>query len=133
MKRNLILVAGGVLLATVIIYRMYNKKHRSVDDEQAVNATATELFRHYEADEAAANEMYLDKVVAVSGVIDHVTTNQSGNMIIVLTTGNPPFGVSCTMERNELKVRSGMEATIKGICRGYLSDVILTDARLISK
>jgi hypothetical protein len=53
-------------------------------------------------------------------------------MIIVLAASNPPFGVSCTMAQSELNVSSGMDVTIKGICTGYLSDVILTDAKLIS-
>ncbi|HEX5171225.1 MAG TPA: hypothetical protein VFW11_18745 [Cyclobacteriaceae bacterium] len=135
MIRKLIIILTGacILLVTIIVYNLYNKKHRSIDDEEYTSISAAQLFDAFEANEANANKMYLDKVVAVTGIVQDVTTNQSGDMIIVLVTNNPLFGVSCTLESKATSVSPGKEVTIKGICTGYLSDVILTNAKLVER
>lgn len=131
MKKILI----GIILFSVIvggiIYIMYNKPHRDPSTESALQISAMELFRSFETNEAEANGRYLDKVLEVSGKITEITTNQESIPVIVLETENPMFTVRCTMENPETTVSVGDIVKIKGICTGYLSDVIIVKGTLL--
>lgn len=131
MKKILIgiILVGGV--ASVIIYRMYNKPHRDPSTESSVQISATELFRSFENNETVANGLYLDKVIEVSGKIAEVSTNQEQFPVIVLETENPMFAVRCTMENPTTPAKVGDAVTLKGICTGYLSDVIIVKGILV--
>jgi hypothetical protein len=110
---------------------MYNKPHRDPQSEESIKISATELFRSYETDEAAANALYLDKALEVSGKISEVTTNQELIPIVVLEVGNPMFGVRCTMEGPTVQAKPGDTVKIKGICTGYLSDVVIIKSTVV--
>jgi hypothetical protein len=109
---------------------VYNKPHRDPSSESSLKISATELFKNFENNEAKANQLYLDKVLEVSGKISEITTNQEMKPVVALETENLLFGVRCTMESTELNVKAGDQVSIKGICRGYLSDVIITNSIL---
>jgi hypothetical protein len=54
---------------------------------------------------------------------------------VILNTGDPLFGVACTLNLQEKTVRPvqpGEKITVKGICTGYLSDVVLTNSYLVN-
>ncbi len=104
-----------------------NKPHRSVDQEVSIPVTASEIFSAYNTNEATANNLYLDKVIAVSGEINEIRTNQDGNPAILLKSDDPLFGVSCTMKESVNNLKTGVKVTIKGICSGFTSDVVLRD------
>lgn len=131
MKKYIIVIAVLIVVAAGIAYRMYNKPHRDPASESAIEINATELFRAYENNEAEANTLYLDKVLAVSGNVAEVTTNQEGMTVIILETESPMFGVSCTMESATLTAKPGDRIIIKGICTGYLSDVVIIKGTVV--
>lgn len=126
------IVIGFLLigLTAIVGYNLYNKPHRNVEDEQALRVDATELFDEFQTDEKTANLRYLDKTLEVRGTISEMLTNQDGKAVLVLKTNDPLFGISCTMT-DSVTVRAGMHVTIKGICTGYLSDVVMTNGILI--
>lgn len=119
-----------IVVATIVAYKMYNKPHRTVDDEEALVVSAVQLFDDFEQNESEANKKYLDKVVEVTGRISEVSTNMDNKPIVVLETDNSMFGVRCTMSGSSLTAQEGSLATIKGICTGYLSDVVITNGIL---
>lgn len=132
MKKSYIIIILLFILSVVwIAFRMYNKPHRDPLSEASIKISATELFRSYENDEAGANGLYLDKVLEVRGEIAEITTNQELIPIVSLETENPMFGVRCTMESSTINVKPGDSVTIKGICTGYLSDVVIIKATLV--
>jgi ATP-dependent 26S proteasome regulatory subunit len=123
------LVLIGMVLAAVLVivgYKLYNKDHRSVEDETAIVLNASDLFGEYEANETEANTKYLDKVLEVTGTVSEIITNQDGKSVIILSTSNPMFGINCTMEGDSENISVGSTVSIKGICTGYLSDVVIT-------
>ena len=128
MKKILI----GILLALVVtcgvIYLMYNKPHRNPATETPIKVNAIELYKSFESNETEANKLYLDKVLEVTGKITEVSSNQNGMPVLALETQNIMFGVRCTMGTAESTAQVGETITIKGICTGYLSDVIITNA-----
>jgi tRNA_anti-like len=132
MKKSYIVIILLIILSVVwIVFRMYNKPHRDPSSETSIKISSTELFRSYENDEATANGLYLDKVLEVSGKITEITTNQELIPIVVLETENPMFGVRFTMGNTVLNAKPGDSVTIRGICTGYLSDVIIIKAALV--
>lgn len=126
MRLTIILIGVMFLVSALIVYKMYNKKHRNIEEEEYKNADAIELYESFNTNEIQANDQYLDKVVAVTGVVADVTTNQEGATVVLLKTRDPLFGVSCTMQESAADIQRGTRVTIKGICKGYLSDVVIT-------
>lgn len=128
MKKFLLLALAAAAIGGAVAYYLYNKPHRDIASEDAAfSLTADELFDAFEADEAAANALYLDKVVAVSGTVAEVTKNSAGQAVITITAANAMLGgVSATMqEAGTSAVETGQTVTVKCRCTGYLMDVIL--------
>ncbi|WP_276370519.1 hypothetical protein [Chryseolinea sp. H1M3-3] len=130
MRTTVIILIISIAGVIIVGYRLYNKEHRSVEKEQSIRIDAVQLFKSFETDEVTANLKYLDKVVEVSGEVSEVMTNQMGASVLLLETDNPLYGVSCTMANGKANVRRGMQVSIKGICTGYLSDVVITQGIL---
>ena len=126
-----VVVIGGT--GAVIGYKMINKPHRNVEAAAAVNVTAATIANEYETNEAEANKKYLDKVLEVNGTITGVTKNQKAETVIALK-GTDMSGLLCTIEgtfTKEFKV--GDAITLRGICTGYLTDVILVRCAVQAK
>lgn len=133
-KVILILLALGVIGAGVGYY-MYNKPVASLEKKKAdVEATADEIIAAYEADEKAADGLYLGKVVQVTGKVSGVT-EEGGTKKIQLETFNPMALIICEMETGTETgdVKAGDMASVKGMCSGYLSDVILVQSTLVKE
>lgn len=132
--RTIIVIVSVMLVSMAITgYLLLNKEHRSAESEDFIPVEANELFAAFESDEAKANQMYLDKVVAVKGIVSEIMVNQDGESILLLRTDNEFYGVSCTMVQKPKDIDTGTEVVIKGICTGYLSDVIVTRGVLAEK
>jgi len=133
MKKIIIpLVVLGLIAAGVGFY-MYNKPVESLDNKKAeVVVTADQLLTDYESNEQTANDKYLGKVVQVSGKVVEVTTEEGKNKIH-LETSNPISMVITELdEGNGVEgLQPGEQATVKGMCSGYLSDVILVRSSVV--
>ena len=133
LKKLLIAFVLLVFIGAGYAYYMYNKPVESLDRKDAdVTITADQLIKDYEADENTANQKYLGKVVIVSGKITDITT-EDGKKKINLETSNPISAVICEMEENHKTedLKAGDNVKIKGMCSGYLSDVILVQSIII--
>ena len=80
--------------------------------------------------EKASNAKYVSKVIAVSGTIDDITTDEKGDQVILIAGSSDMMnGVLCTLEKSEAdkakSLKRGDEVTIKGRCTGMLMDVVL--------
>jgi uncharacterized secreted protein with C-terminal beta-propeller domain len=121
----------GVLLVIAVIlisfWYIFNKPHRSVEGEVSIPVTASEIFSAYNSNESKANALYLDKTISVSGEIAEIKKNQDNKMVLVLKSGDPIFGVACTLKEPTDTLKTGNQVTVKGICSGFASDVVLRD------
>jgi hypothetical protein len=133
--KNKILIPAAILLTLSVFsaYRYYNKGHRNVQREKAIVLSAKELFEAFESDEPSANAMYLDKVIEVNGVISEISSNQEKNTIVILDADNAMGGVACTLENTDGKTfEKKSHISIKGICTGYLTDVVITHGIVVN-
>lgn len=124
---------GLVVLLLIIIggaigYRMWNKPHEKVEDQEGIKITATALCDAYSADEAAANKQYNGKALEVSGTVSETAQTQDGGNIIRLQGNDAGMTVQCTMRDKGTTAKAGASVTVKGFCSGNtMFDVVMTD------
>ena len=122
----------GMVAAGIGFYK-YNQPVASLENKKPdVEVTASKLISEYEADEKTANGIYLGKVVQVSGKVAAIG-NEEGKTKVQLETENPISMIICELEdgADAGTTKVGDEVKIKGLCSGYLSDVILVQASLV--
>jgi len=128
MKKIIFIIISLILIGGLAGTYFYFKPTASLEDQPPVAIlTADSIFSAFETNEAAANLSYLDKVVEISGKVQAVTTDTSGTAIS-LETSSGMFGVTCKLEANSkvaANYKTGQQVRLKGICTGYLMDVVL--------
>jgi hypothetical protein len=125
------IVLAALLIGIIIAYRMYTKPSRSIENETVIPATATAIAAEFENSEQLANRKYLDKAVEVSGIISEISQNQQNKTVVTLS-GTILSGVQCSLLENNPSLRKGQQAVIRGFCTGYLTDVVINQARIVS-
>jgi hypothetical protein len=132
-KNKIIIV---IALITAIAFSAYyyifiysSNNHRQVQSETAIAITSDSLVAKYQADEKLANSLYLNKALAVTGNLLSIDKNQDGKTTIVIGRSDSFSNVSVTLTNNApITQKVGAPITIKGLCTGALSDVVITDA-----
>jgi hypothetical protein len=105
-----------------------SQHHRQVQSEIGIVITSDSLVAKYQADEKLANSLYLNKAVVVTGVILSIDKNQEGKTTLVIGRSDSFSNVSVTMiSTAPITQKVGESITIKGLCTGALSDVVITD------
>jgi hypothetical protein len=131
--KNKIIIAIA-LIATIafsVYYYVfvYSSQHRrQVQSETGIVITSDSLVAKYQADEKLANSLYLNKAVVVTGILLSIDKNQEGKTTIVIGRSDSFSNVSVTMINTApITQKVGESITIKGLCTGALSDVVITD------
>jgi len=135
-KKLLITVLIIAIIGAFAVYKIYNKPHVNVGKTKSdITLTANKIINDFSADESIANTIYLDKIIEVSGIISKIEVVKEKGIITLKT--NDDFGsVLChlsteaTRKLNSLK--QGQNIVVKGICTGYLLDVILVKCEIIN-
>ena len=125
----LILIVATSGYYYVFIY----SKNRKFDMEHAesMNIKADELVKAFQENEANANKLYLDKVLLINGVVGATAKTQAGETSVTLSSSDPFSGVMATLDSTiTSQVKVGDTIDIKGFCKGFLSDVVITNAIL---
>jgi hypothetical protein len=110
----------------------YGEYNRSLPDthylEPAFRLEASTFIKQFETDELKANTSYADKTISVHGVAHTVQTTDT-TATVFLNDGYSGTSVVCQFGREsneEIKdLKKGDLVTIKGICSGYLMDVVM--------
>lgn len=133
-KRSLIflILFTGLTGAAVLFYVKWNKPHENIEDLAGIAVNAGDLFHAFSENEELATKTYTGKAIEVTGVVSAIETNQDGKRTVQLQTNHPIFGVNCTLENNSV-LQHGETVTIKGVCSGFTTDVILIRCSLIKK
>ena len=128
-KKILLVLIVLALLGSYIGYKMYNKPHQDVSAAPAeVTLTADELLNAFKENEIEAGTKFINKVIEVSGNIADAK-NESNQIIIQIGTADVMSNIICNLDStqtsNRKEYKIGDSIRVKGICSGYLSDVIL--------
>lgn len=133
---TLAVVFIGLIVGTFVYMYTFRKADLSVASQNAdIEINASDLLQKFTDNEESANKAFLDKVVAVSGVIDKITED-STSVSIYLKKPEDISGIMCgfnksAIDKSSLKV--GESICIKGICTGYLMDVVLNKCSIEKK
>ena len=131
--KNKIIIAIALISAIAFgVYYyvfVYSSQHRrQVQSEIGIVITSDSLVAKYQADEKLANSIYLNKAVVVTGNLLSIDKNQEGKTTLVIGRTDSFSNVSITMSSNlPIAQKVGESITIKGLCTGALSDVVITD------
>jgi len=124
----IVFIAAIAFSAYYYIFIYSSQNHRQVQSETAIAITSDSLVAKYQADEKLANSLYLNKAVVVTGVILSIDKNQEGKTTLVIGRSDSFSNVSVTMSSDaSIAQKVGESITIKGLCTGALSDVVITD------
>ena len=132
-KGRIILSVIFILVLVGVSYGLYVwfKPQRDVKDETAIVISANAIFDSFAVNEKRANDLYLNKAIQVNGKVSKVLKNQNGQAVVYLETNDPIFGVNCTFKEDPGPIAKGSTITFKGVCTGYLSDVVINQGIMI--
>jgi hypothetical protein len=140
MKKYLKFIIGGILLLVIAgagagLY-MFNLKPKNLAKAKPdFVMTATDLQKAFDENEAAATAKYVGKIIEVSGEIASVKTVEHSFVNVTLKTGSDMSSVICTFppENKPPESSSRAAAVIRGVCSGYLMDVLLNNCAVAEK
>ena len=130
-----VLIVALMAAAAYYAYYLYNKPVQSLAKEKPdITITAAKLAADYEANEQAADSLYLGKVIQVRGMVTGILVSADETKIN-LETGSPMNMIICSIEKGKPigNAKTGEEVTIKGLCSGFLGDVHLEQANVIQE
>jgi tRNA_anti-like len=119
-------VAG---IASIYGYQEYTRKLPDMHSlPSAFSIKSRELISQFQTDESKATAQYAGKVISVQGFVgDRQLTDSSGT--VYLNNGISMVSVICQFDQKNLpemrKLERGDQVTIKGLCTGYLMDVVM--------
>lgn len=135
LRRVLLASGAGVVLLSGYAYYLYHKPVQSLANTKAdLSIDAIDILTQYASDELAADAKYLNKIISVKGKVSKIEKSDSSFTKIYLF-GNESGNVICEMEKasNEVDVKEGELVAIKGLCTGYLMDIVLTKSSIEKK
>lgn len=130
MKRIiLVLILIIILAGGWYAYRAYTGKVKSLSEVKTeVTITANELLAAFEKDSAAANKLYLGKVIEVTGNVKSVE-KEEGAATVSLGESGAMSSVRCSMDtafiQQAASMQEGSVITVKGACTGFISEELL--------
>lgn len=135
---NLLKIGLPLLIVLGLVAYKFTQPKGLLDIHDAsteLTINASSLYAAFETDETNANSTYAGKVIEVSGAIESITKEEDGHYAIGLSADNPLGKVLCNLASNEPEpagnMAIGTSVTIKGVCTGYLFDVVLDNATLL--
>lgn len=119
----------AILMTIVVSFALYLYNKPALDvfaTKPSFLVTAVQLMNQFEEDEAKANTNYLEEILEVKGTV--ILLNEEEG-IITLGEEGAMFGITCHLAEEELlklkEIKRGAGLSIKGVCTGYLMDVVL--------
>jgi len=126
-----------VLLGFAFAYAAWRYTFRDSESSVAGRKTditidASGLVSAFETNEDSANDLYLEKIIRVSGTVGSVSEDSLGYSVY-LKENEAGSGVLCSFDRASFepsRITPGSKVVIKGMCTGYLLDVVLNRCSL---
>lgn len=127
-----VLAVGGIL-AALYLYNLKPKDLQNVSPDYVI--TPSDLQKAFEEDEKGSSAKYINKVVEVSGEIIEIIGAEKKSFNVTLQTGSDFSKVICTFPDipNPDVFILGKQITVRGVCSGFLSDVLLNNCAVIKE
>ena len=136
MKRILYVLLGLILVIGLAGLIIWNLPKTSIENKSSdITIASAELSKIYTEDENAGNTRFIDKIVAVEGTIEDISTDENGATVFLLQGVDMTSGVLCTLDASQTAKantkKAGDTVKLKGKCTGMLMDVVLNKCFLL--
>lgn len=133
MKFFMTIISVSVLVFIIVCFFVDNKLDVK-NTKPIMRVDANTLYNSFLVNQKKANSMYIDEVVEVSGSIEKISILNQRNTIF-LDLENTNSTIICDMEEFQKgqvgRDVVGEKVKIKGLCKGFLEDVILLNCFLV--
>jgi hypothetical protein len=116
------------------IPKLFYSSEKNLENEVAeLMLDSNDLIKSYALNEEKSNQLYAEKIIEVTGFIKEITFLNERNTVI-LNSENETFGVICDIHPNQeekiKQLKEHQKIRLKGICKGFLKDVILLNCTI---
>ena len=130
----LILILLIIINTYAYILPLLKSSEKNLDNKDTEFSISTkDLIKAYIADEERSDSLYADKIIEVTGHIKEIMFLNNRNTII-LNSNTENFGVICDVNPNQKRkikqLKKHQKISVKGICKGFLKDVILLNCSI---
>ncbi|MFC4268911.1 OB-fold protein [Polaribacter marinivivus] len=137
-SENLFLLIAFLLIAICTYFYVFpllkNSNEPLTKEVAELTIDANLLVKSFAIDEQKSNELYAGKIIEVTGTIKEITYYNNRTTIILNHKNRNSFGVICDLNHTEEKksqfLKPNQKIRVKGICKGYLKDVILLNCSI---
>jgi len=139
-KYAIILVLVVIVVGAGIGLKMFFKPHADINKLKAeFKVEATQLMDEFQKEENASTIKYGEKVLEISGKL--IAKNKLPNGTDLLVLEDEMQGISCQLDSvwssaNQSVIqalKTDNPVTIKGICKGYLMEIKVSPAIVVTK
>jgi len=104
-------------------------------DEPPIVVTASKMLADYEANGVAADALYKNKIVEVSGTIKDISKDILDTPYIALESGDMIFSVQCMFDKSDqselASLSKNTKITLRGKVSGKLGNVLVKDCSIV--
>jgi hypothetical protein len=130
-------IALAIFIGSFYLYAKWSKTSfidmKRVSTE--LNVSSKQLVANYLNDETHADSVFSGKIIEVIGLVKEVTFLNNRNTVI-LYGENSSSGIICDFDDKQIeeikKISKNDTVMIKGVCKGFLKDVILLNCLLMN-
>ncbi len=139
-KYAIILVLAVMVIGAGVGLKMFFKPHTDVKQQEAeFKVEASKLMNEFQKEENASTAKYSEKVLEISGKL--VAKNKLPNGTDLLVLEDEMAGISCQLDSswsaaNQAVIQTlvtGNPVTVKGVCKGYLMEIKVSPAVVVTK
>ncbi len=133
MKNKYFFLFAFLFISSLCVVFFYNKEATiNLDGITAdIVVTAEKLTDSFIKDEKKANDTYKNKVIEINGIIKSISL-KNNRYTLLLHGNNNEHSVMCDVLIDSDTIVPNKKVTIKGICKGFLQDVIILNCVLIN-
>ena len=132
--KKIIIWTGVLIIGLSIAYGIFEFNRGAISIEKMEieeTISANELMLKFQENETMANENFLDKVLLVKGEVMK-TEEKDGKKSIFLSTNDSFGNIICQLENYDDELPGlGEVISVKGLCTGYLMDVVLIKSKIV--
>ena len=107
-------------------------------EREYIQITATELLEAYDANGVAADELYRNQYLEITGTVGSIDKDILDNAYITLTNDNDRYAiisVQCYFSKSSLQqistLSSGDIVTVRGVCEGGTFNVVIEKCEIV--
>lgn len=125
----ILIITALVVSFFVKFFVFESKQTKNLKNEKASLVIDSEdLLSYFIMDEKKYNDLYTDKIIEVTGYVEELNF-LNNKKTIILKSSTSDFGIICELNKEEEykihQLKQNDKITVKGICKGFLKDVIL--------